>query len=905
MINGKSLINILDTDSSSILSYIDLLKNKKNTKIQILSIGSIFSGTNAFSKDALIGLNELLIERKNNNNNPDIILMNGGVLPYGALLPYLPKISAPRRWDKILSLSDNIKYITDASEIIKVHLTRIFNTINKNTDVIYVLGDEDKLNIKDIARSLNSKFNYDPESLNELYLEFKDMVESRKEIINITKSAIKKNNKAITIMQNQKKTEDSNKIEEYENKNKKNHQELIKIQQELRELIELNKQVLNLYLLTFNSLDIENLKKLKIEVKQRLINTTEKIKKIKDPFSQDYKVLEQLGKKLSNKLRAIDIAKSKLKNSIDSQKTAEHSKRINTFTGNIPIEPQSAKSIEKLSYDFYYYILGSAFGRKREIKIIGKKHFNLISISKNNLKLNTLITNNPTNISNNFKINANSSINITIGNLIKTLPLEPNLAISGHTTINSFTIIPSQNNSNKNIAVLCSGPLIDPNKVFELWNQKIKTELTSAFEKSRLFSGVTIIGYDGVNFDLDVIKYDYLINKANQRYRNKNEKQAIENIKQKLRLTENNINKLSEENQEKIEKITTSNKLPSEIRDKDIEYIDLNSFDRLNKIVNTEKLTIASISDIHFGGGETNIKILKACVKDIVENSPDLLILNGDIIEGNLNNYMNVLKEYKKPEIINEYENWLKNTKKLNKFKILKQMNTFYNEYINTIPIQNIDAQVEPLLKILTPAIDKIVENNGHIIITSGNHYNKTYKDNKLDEGEKLASALKLYISGKTKNFNNVKIIHGSSDGTGIFSINNKIKILVSHDLGKDISSIASKLRKKNSETQINIGSHRHQIWQGDTIDNSIVVTPSLTSVKENSFLQSTNQPIGKINGYTYSKYEFIKNKVIRHEFNPKINNFSNKLKVEDLFEEFLSTKSNLEVNKKIKKQKN
>ncbi len=902
MINEKSLINILDDDSTSILSHINLLNNKKNTKIQILSIGSIFSGTNAFSKDALIGLNELLIERKNSNNNIDVLLMNGGVLPYGALLPYLSKISAPRRWDKILSLSDNIKYIADASEIIKVHLNRIFNTINKNTNIIYVLGDEDKLNIKDISRSLNSKFNYDPESLNELYLEFRDMIESRKEIIDITKSAIKKNNKALEIMQNQKKTENLNKIEEYKNKNNKNHQELVKIQQEIKELIALNKQVLDLYLLTFNSLDIKNLKRLKIDVKLKLINTTEKIKQIKDPFSQDYKVLELLGKKLSNKLRAIDIAKSKLKNSIDSQKTAENSKRINTFTGNIPIEPQSAKKIQKLSYDFYYYILGSAFGRKREIKVIGKKHFNLLAISKNKLKLNTLITNNPTNISNNFKINANSSINITIGNLIKKLPLEPNLAISGHTTANSFTIIPSQNNSNKNIAILCSGPLIDPNKVFELWNQKIKTELTSAFEKSRLFSGVTIIGYDGVNFNLDIIKYDYLINKANQRYESKNEKQAIENIKQKLRSSENNTNNY---NEEKLEKITTPNKLPSEIKDKDIEYIDLKDFNKLNKIVNTEKLTIASISDIHFGSGETNIKILKTCIKDIVKNSPDLLILNGDIIEGNLNNYMNVLKEYKKPEIISEYKNWLKNIKKLDKSKILMQMNTFYTEYINTIPIQNIDAQVEPLLKILTPAIDKIVENNGYIIITSGNHYNKTYKDNKLDESEKLGSALKLYISGKARNFNNVKVIHGSSEGTGVFSINNKIKILVSHDLGKDISSITNKLRKKNSETQINIGSHRHQIWQGDTIDNSIVLTPSLTSVKENSFLQSTNQPIGKINGYIYSKYEFTKDKIIRHEFYPKINNFFNKLKTKDLFEEFLSTKSNLEVDKKTRKQKN
>ncbi|MCL4383558.1 hypothetical protein M1278_02900 [Candidatus Marsarchaeota archaeon] len=901
-------INNLDSNSTSILSHTNLLTNK-NPRIQILSIGSMFSGTKVFSKDALVGLNEVLIEKKINNDNPDILILNGGILPYGALLPYLPKISAPRRWDKILSLSDNIKYISDASEIIKVHLNRIFNTLDKNTKVVYVLGDEDKLNISDIARSLNSKFNYSPEFINELYLEFQDMIESRKEIIKITNAAVKKIDKILKILKNNKKKDYSKKINEFESKNEKNHQELIKIQQETKELNELKTQLYDLYLLSFNLFDVKKLKKLKLETKDQLKKTMDEINKAKDPLSNEYKKLEQLGKKLSNKLRAIDIIKSELKNAIESQELAIDSKRIDTFTGNIPIEPQSAKMIENLSHNFYYYILNSAFGRKRQIEIIGKNNLNLLSFSKNNLNLNTLITNNPTNTSNNFKINANSSINITIGNLSKSFALEPNLAIAGHTTTNSFTIIPSQNNSDKNIAVLCSGPLVDSKKVFELWNQKLKTELTSAFEKSRLFSGITIIEYDGTSFSSDVIKFDYLINKANQRYESKKEKEALEVLKEKLRTVKNPDNNTNHKfREEKIEKLTNSNKLASEIRDKDLEYINLDNFNNENKIINTQKLTIASISDIHFGSGETNMDILKACVKDIAANPPNVLILNGDIIEGNLNNYMNVLKEYKKPEIINEFETWLKNTKKLKEQQILEHINAFYKQYINNMPIQNIDAQVEPLLKILSPAIDKIVESKGHIIITSGNHYNKTYKDNKLDEAEKLAGALKLYINGKTKDFENVKVIHGASDGTGIFSINDRIKILVSHDLGKDISSISDKLRKKNSEAQISIGSHRHQMWQGDTTDTSIDVTPSITSVEENSFLQSTKDPIGKINGYVYSEYEFDENKVIRHKSSPKLNNYFNKLRTENLFEEFLSKKTNLDINKneeKSDKQKN
>ena len=938
MANGKLLVNFLDSKDSTFTLYpINLINTQPPfppflpPKIQILSIGDIHSGSKDFSKDALVGIAELLKDKKEAKDSPDVIIINGGALPYGSSLPHIPRIRGPRRWDEMLAISNDINNLRDACNITQVHLTRLFNNTDENTKVIYVMGEDDLKYKTDIATTLNYYFVYKPEILNDLCLELENEIESRIKIIEITTSSIEKIEKFFKTL-NKKSVKNTEKIEkvkqEKEVENNKNKLELSKNQQEMQELIQIRQKLLSLYSQSrlFNTFDPKALKKLKQETEDNLTQTNNKIEKSKDIFTAEYKKLVTTGKKLSNDLKAIDMTLIKIKNSNLNFNIALNSKRINKFTGTIPAEAQSAKLIEEISFDYYKYVLGFAFGRKREVLLIGKNNLNSFNFSKNKLSLKTIISNNPTNTSNVLKLNSNSNMNITIGNLSRKLSFEPNLAIVGHTISNSFTIIPSYNNSKNNIAIACTGQLSDPDKTLALWNAGRKTRTTSALEKSLLFSGVSLISFDGVNFTSDVIKHDYLVNKANERLEkdknllpyliDKQHKLKSKDTKNLCTLQENNLNKFRLDKdkyaiesvkmqklieEERAKKLLAPYKLISELKDKDLDCINLDNFSKDNKVLPISKLSVATISDIHFGSGETEIDLLKACVDDIAKNTPDILILNGDIIEGNLKNFMNVLKERKKPELIEHYESFL-NQKNLSDAKIMYEMKEFLNNFINEMPIQNIDAQIEPFINIFIPAIDKIIEKNGYIIIASGNHYNKTYNENKLDEAEKLGSAIKSYIKGKSPKFSNVKIIHGSGSGAGEFSINingNDIPIMVSHNLGKNVENIVNKLRKKNSAAEISMGGHWHQYMQVNTLDNSIETTPSLTSVHENSFLESTNNTVGEIKGYVHSEYEIGNNKVLRHKSELKSNDYFNKIlrtNSRSLQEEFFNNLSQIKI---------
>ncbi|MCL4381025.1 MAG: hypothetical protein M1331_00780 [Candidatus Marsarchaeota archaeon] len=921
MANGKLLVNFLDSKNSTFTLYpINLLtSSSSNAKIQLLSIGNIHSGLKDFSSSALIGVSELLKEKKAERDSPDAVIINGGALPYGSTTQHIPRTRGPRRWDDMLAMLNDINNLRDASDITQVYLTRIFNSADENAKIIYVMGEDDLKYKTDIATTLNYDFVYKPEILNDLCLSLESEIESRIKIIEITRSSKEKIEKSLKALNSKKNIRQPDKIaklkHEKELENNKNRLELLKNQQEMQELVVIRQKILTLYSQSskFNSLDLKALKERKREIEEALVDTNKKIEVSKDIFSADYKKLIISGKKLSNDLKAVDITISKIKNSSLNIQMASKSKRIDTFTGTIPAEAQSIKLIEEISFDYFKYVLGFAFGRKREVLLVGKNNLNSFNFSKNKLSLKTLIANNPANNSNVFKMKSNSEMNVTIGNISRNLSFEPNLAVVGHTMSNSFTIIPSRNNSSRNMAISCSGHLSDPQKTFALWNEKIKTRLTSAFEKSLLFSGVTLISFDGINFTSDVIKHDYLVNKANALA--EREKVGIPGLivlqaKDKAgrapvmhdsnSLDEVKIQKLIDE--ARIQKMLASHKLLSELREKDLKYVNLSDFAGQNKIMQISKISIASISDIHFGGGETQMELLKACIGDIASNPPNILILNGDIVEGNLNNYMNVLKENKKPQLISEYMEFLK-TKNLTNTAFVKEMNAFMQDFINRTPIQNIDAQIEPFIGIISPAIDSIMHSNGSIVITSGNHYNKTYRGHNIDEAEKLGAAIKAYARGKSPSYDNIRVIHGADYGAGEFELKaggSSFPVMVAHNIGKSVESIVNKLRRKNSDAQICVGSHWHNYMQINTIENSIEVTPSLTSTKENAFLESTNNSIGEITGYVHSEYEIGGNKVLRHksELRSKDSFKFLRTKSGDLIDEFMRNKAQVKVER-------
>ena len=385
MANGKLLVNFLDSKNSTFALYpVNLLtSSSNNSKIQLLSIGNIHSGLKDFSSRAMIGISELLKEKKAEGTSPDILLINGGALPYGSTTQHIPRTRGPRRWDDMLAMFNDINNLRDAADIIQVYFTRIFNSADENAKVIYVMGEDDLKYKTDIATTLNYDFVYKPEILNDLCLSLESEIESRNKIIEITTSSKEKIEKSLRVLNSKiKKGMQPERIEklrhEKEIENNKNKLELLKNQQEMQELIEIRQKILTLYSQSskFNSLDLKALKIRKHEIEDALVDTNKKIDESKDIFSPDYKKLIISGKKLSNDLKAIDITISKIKSLSLNIQMANKSKRIDTFTGTIPAEAQSIKLIEEISFDYFKYVLGFAFGRKREILLVGKNNLN-------------------------------------------------------------------------------------------------------------------------------------------------------------------------------------------------------------------------------------------------------------------------------------------------------------------------------------------------------------------------------------------------------------------------------------------------------------------------------------------------------------------------------------------------
>ena len=86
---------------------------------------------------------------------------------------------------------------------------------------------------------------------------------------------------------------------------------------------------------------------------------------------------------------------------------------------------------------------------------------------------------------------------------------------------------------------------------------------------------------------------------------------------------------------------------------------------------------------------------------------------------------------------------------------------------------------------------------------------------------------------------------------------------------------------------------------QVNTTDNSIEITPSLTSVEENSFLEATNNSVGEITGYVHSEYEIGNDKVLRHKSELRSNDYFKSVlrtRSSDLQSEFFNAKKQIKV---------
>ena len=126
---------------------------------KILVVGELCGGTKYFNENAMRGLYRMLKE-KQPEEFPNYIIFNGGILPE------IPKYATKGPADKLHIIRHGINNVDDAVIFIKPSLERLISLIGQKgtlTEVIYMLGAEDKANIKNrnydrIISSYNNNF---------------------------------------------------------------------------------------------------------------------------------------------------------------------------------------------------------------------------------------------------------------------------------------------------------------------------------------------------------------------------------------------------------------------------------------------------------------------------------------------------------------------------------------------------------------------------------------------------------------------------------------------------------------------------------------------------------------------------------------------------------------------------
>ncbi len=152
---------------------------------------------------------------------------------------------------------------------------------------------------------------------------------------------------------------------------------------------------------------------------------------------------------------------------------------------------------------------------------------------------------------------------------------------------------------------------------------------------------------------------------------------------------------------------------------------------------------------------------------------------------------------------------------------------------LRAITIPNAAIQLREAKRLLEPYATKILENNGQLILESGNHYNKSTRDS--DEATQLATALCAlkYIDSKQ-----VHEFSGNGNDVGLGSIRleggqkffGMHKYPVSND---EIYGIMQHLRRMNNNADIVQAGDRHQTGVGYADGHLIVLHPGLESTNK------------------------------------------------------------------------
>jgi len=361
---------------------------------------------------------------------------------------------------------------------------------------------------------------------------------------------------------------------------------------------------------------------------------------------------------------------------------------------------------------------------------------------------------------------------------------------------------------------------------------------------------------------------------TNERLKSDNEEQQkleqlLNMIKDYSSKKEQNVNGAFKK---ELERAILSNKRPSEIKERELKYIDedfAKALLRKGEVVEGTVLKIALLQDVHMGN-YVNMPLLKAAIRDIAEKKPDIIIMS-EIIEGNHNNYKNVQRQSSLSDDSIRFRAFLEK-QRLPRNEVNEIMVAYYEEK-EKWRIYNIDEQTGIVLRLMVPTLIDFIKRGGYLLFSSGNHYNKSEEGWQFDEATRIRDYLFTVLESHADELPNewkehIKIAPGGEYGADVFTIEykrNEYVIEVAHEMPKN-AALANSLIAKKSNAKI-IASGHHHVAEGYAFNGKIAIfSPALQRSSDNPFLKriSISMPgDDTLNGYTYAEIEIGSGEVL------------------------------------------
>ncbi|MCL4365516.1 hypothetical protein M1590_04295 [Candidatus Marsarchaeota archaeon] len=860
------------------------MANVSKDSYNVLVISEINCAKKYAYEDGLIGLAHYL-KGLPDNEKPDVLVVNGGLLPDMPL-----NRGGPLNHDKLSVIVDGIKNLEAAAQVVRPSIERIKSSLPEDSQLIYVFGWSDLRNIIDIkqkySRALAGRTPH--EAIEEYRDEAMAQVDLRSHEIENLGLAVSDLKRRIEGASNQDALVGLNDELSKQKKNLKLRKEQ-KAEENYRiELFNILEQH------AFSKIPKEKIKQMLDEVKVKIDDANARLTpELVATGSTEYEALEKEVKILGNRRHALS---KRLKETVDGETAQQMMQRFGgnfRFIGHIPLPKDINDVLSELARSEYLSLVKDAIGRSMNVTIQTEKlAVYEISSSSVHCASNLVVTDGLRLGSGMYERSGNTTLLKRTFNVVESLGREQkrkidsaalNVLVGGKSTFTSFAIDPWKDQTDTVIATLAKGPFLSAAEATRQYLNRTRTDETRLPERGLIDTSVSMIRIEGSgNLVHETLKPALL--EEHRLLSDREEAEVIELLVKKLGtvIKSGDISRDPE-----LQRALIRGKRPSEITDAELEYADEQLLRSLVPNAGrtapdaAENIHVVEFSDVHIGNFG-DLRLLKAAAEDALKLKPDVLILNGDNIEGNLQKHMDAPRVENDPNIMREYDYWLKKNG-VTAEKRTELMIERYEKLRNSV-IHNTDAQPEVFVEPLRELIFDVVKRGGYVVVSSGNHDNKSTRDITRDEASAVAGQIYAMLDGareklglpedwKEHKYDYVKKASGQDIGAETFVIRD-IPVEIRHGLSSKESTVVSHFENKRGSSKFIWTGHGHVVRDVVTNDFEAVQAPTMAETSTDTYVKTLGSAVARNNGqtgYLYTEINAREGEVLSHVFSPRL----------------------------------